>query len=169
MLANSFGRRLHSDYPSHSACNFCRIVRAVPVASRARACLSLSLSLTHMRKQIHTHKHKREHKHTTGTRNSERSYTQSELMLSFTRAMSLACVLACTLYAERFDALSCARSHTHTHSLSFSRSLSLSLSLFLSLAHTHSRMHIYTRTHTRSVKTWSKTTSTVIQFFLLRV
>ena len=73
---------------------------AVPFASHARARLSLSLSLTHTHIQIHTHKHIHEHKHTTGSRNTHQSYTQSDLMLSFTHAMSISFVLARTPYAE---------------------------------------------------------------------
>jgi len=71
---------------------------AVPFASRARARLSLSLTHTHI--QIHTHKHKHKRKRTTGARNSERSHTQSDLMLSFTCAMSLSCVPVRMLCAE---------------------------------------------------------------------
>jgi len=67
--------------------------------ARARSSLSLSLFLTHAHMQIYTHKHKHKHKLTTGARNSERSYAQRDFMLSFTRAMSLSCVLARTLYA----------------------------------------------------------------------
>jgi len=73
---------------------------AVPFASRARARFSLSLSLTHTHIQIHTHKHKHKHEHTTGAPNSERSYTQIDLMLSFTHSISISFVLARTLFAE---------------------------------------------------------------------
>jgi len=67
----------------------------------ARACsffsLSLSLSYTRTHTQAHTQTQTQ-----TGARNSQQSYTQSDLMLSFTRVMYLSCVLrlVCTLYAE---------------------------------------------------------------------
>jgi len=77
-----------------------RLARSLFLSHRAHALVFLSLSLLHTHIQIHKHTHKHEHKHTTGARNSQRSYTQSDLMLSFTRAMSLSCVLARTLYAE---------------------------------------------------------------------
>ena len=60
----------------------------------ARAPLSLSLTHTLTHIQIYTHKPKHKHKHMTGTRNSEQRYMQSDLILSFTRTMSLLCVFA---------------------------------------------------------------------------